>query len=217
MGSPHDQPQRREDETLHWVTLTRGFWMSIYPVTQAQWEGRMHDNPSRFRGDDLPVERVQWRDVLAFCRALAKLDGRTYRLPTEAEWEYACRAGTTTAFHFGDKITTDQANYDGRYSYGAGRGKYREETTPVGRFAPNAWGLYDMHGNVREWCADWYAGAFPSEDVTDPQGGESGGFRVQRGGSWRDYPADCRCAARCPRGPAVKDDHVGCRLAAVMD
>ncbi len=218
MGSPPDEPQRRDDETLHWVTLTKGFWLGIYPVTQAQWQAVMHDNPSRFEGDDLPVEQIAWRDAAAFCRALGKQDGRTYRLPTEAEWEYACRAGTTTTFHFGDAISTDLANYDGTHSYPGGkRGLYRKETTPGGRFPSNGWVLFDMHGNVREWCQDWYAGSHPSEDITDPQGGESGGFRVLRGGSWRDHPAECRAAARHPRGPAIRDDNVGCRVVLCLD
>ena len=218
MGSPPDEPQRRDDEIQHGVTIARGFWLGIYTVTQAQWAAVMHENPSRFEGDDLPVEQIAWRDVAAFCRALGRTDGRTYRLPTEAEWEYACRAGTTTTFHFGDAISTDLANYDGTHSYPGGRrGKARKQTTSGGRFPSNRWALFDMHGNVREWCQDWYGGSFPPEDVADPQGGESGGFRVQRGGSWRDHPAECRSAARHPRGPSVRDDNVGCRVVMVPD
>ena len=123
-------------------------------------------------------------------------DKKSYRLPTEAEWEYACRAGTTTPFHFGETISTDQANYNGNFTYGNGKkGVYRKKTTPVGSFPANAWGLYDMHGNVWQWCQDWY-GDYPQKDVVDPQGPEKGEYRVLRGGSWSNDPRYCRSAYR---------------------
>ncbi len=157
MGSPPSEPQRWDDEQQHRVTLSKGFWLGVTPVTQAQWQAVMGSNPSHFQGDDRPVEEVSWDDCQEFCKRLAERDGQRYRLPTEAEWEYACRAGTTTPFHFGATLSTEQANYDGNYTYGEGKkGKYREETTPVGSFPANAWGLHDMHGNVWEWCQDWY-------------------------------------------------------------
>ena len=154
MGSPANEPEREgyagADETQHGVTLTKGFHLGIHQVTQAQWQAVMGANPSDFEGDgNLPVENVSWDDCEAFCQALGKKDGKTYRLPTEAEWEYACRAATTTPFHFGGTISTDQSNYDGNYTYGGGKkGVYRQKTTPAGSFPANAWGLFDMHGNV---------------------------------------------------------------------
>ena len=159
--------------------------MGVHQVTQAQWQAVMGANPSHFKGEsNLPVENVSWDECVAFCEALGKKDGKPYRLPTEAEWEYACRAGTTTPFHFGGTITVNQANYDGNYTYGNGKkGVYRQKTTPVGSFPANAWGLFDMHGNVWEWCADWY-GPYPEEELKDPQGFVGGDRRVCRGGSW---------------------------------
>ncbi len=194
MGSPPNEPQREDDETQHKVTLTKGFWIGVHQVTQAQWQAVMGANPSHFKGEsNLPVENVSWDDCVAFCEALGKKDGKPYRLPTEAEWEYACRAGTTTPFHFGATISVNQANYDGNYIYGNGKkGVYRQKTTPVGSFPANVWGLFDMHGNVWEWCADWY-GPYPEEELKDPQVFVGGDRRVCRGGSWNDYP---RSAAR---------------------
>ncbi len=224
MGSPPGEWQRHNNETQHKVTLTKGFWMGVHPVTQAQWQAVMGDNPSHFCGDDLPVEGVRWEVAVAFCEALGKRDGHPYRLPTEAEWEYACRAGTATPFHFGATITTNLANYNGRYSYGDTIvPDYRDDideddcedgTTPVGIFPPNAWGLYDMHGNVHEWCADW-PGPYPSSDVVDPQGANSRECHVVRGGCWELGPRDCRSADRgwFPIGEGV----VGCRVCLRLD
>ena len=152
MGSPETEQGRDEDEgPQHTVLIERPFYLGKYTVTQAQWQHVMGNNPSRFQDPRNPVEQVSWND----CQEFAKKTG--LRLPTEQEWEYAARAGTTTPFHFGETISTDQANYDGNYTYGKGvRGEYRQKTTPVGSFAPNAWGFYDMHGNVWEWCEDIY-------------------------------------------------------------
>ena len=198
MGSSKEEKGRqpfKPDETPHKVTLTKGFYMGVYTVTQEEWKTVMGNNPSHFKGEkNLPVERVSWDDCQEFIQNLREKDKRPYRLPTEAEWEYCCRAGTTTPFHFGETISTDQANYNGNYIYGDGKkGVYRKKTTPVGSFPANAWGLYDMHGNVWQWCQDWY-GDYPQKDVVDPQGGEKGQFRVHRGGSWLYYP--CRSAYR---------------------
>src|SRR5262249_26689915 len=155
---------RSDDEVQHRVTLTGGFFLGVHQVTQAQWQMVMGSKPSRFKGENLPVERVSWDDCQEFCKRLAERDGKRYRLPTEAEWGYACRAGTATPFPFGETISPDQANYGGYYTYGKGKeGVYRQKTTPVGSFPANAWGLFDMHGNVYEWCEDWY-GPYQSED-----------------------------------------------------
>jgi formylglycine-generating enzyme required for sulfatase activity len=212
MGSPPREIQRREDEPQHGVTLTRGFFLAIHPVTQAQWKAVMGSNPSRFRGEANPVENVSWDDCIEFCARLTRKDGPVYRLPTEAEWEYACRAGTAGAFHTGAMLSTDQANFDGRDVYASeAPGTFRGETTPGGHFAANAWSLHDMHGNVHEWCADWY-GDYPPEHVTDPLGPPLGDARVLRGGSWLSAPWYCRCASRYWTDPAATAAHIGCRV-----
>lgn len=158
MGSPKEEAGRRVDELQHQVTLSKGFYMGVYTVTQEQWQRVMGNNPSHFKGEkNLPVEQVTWDDCQEFIKKLREKDIKPYRLPTEAEWEYACRAGMTTPFNFGETISTDQANYNGNYAYGNGKkGKYREKPTPVGSFHANAWGLHDMHGNVFQWCQDRY-------------------------------------------------------------
>jgi formylglycine-generating enzyme required for sulfatase activity len=198
MGSPSGEPERLPDEEQHPVTLTRAFHMAAHQVTQAQWRAVMGSLPwCQNRGDDLPVENVSFGDCLAFLRRLGEKEGRRYDLPTEAEWEYACRAGTTTAFHFGDSASTDLANYNGDYVYGPDgkKGVNRMRTTPVGSFPPNAWGLCDMHGNVWEWCAGWY-GDYPKGEATDPTGPDRGEMRISRGGSWINEPRICRSAVR---------------------
>ncbi|HWG45533.1 MAG TPA: SUMF1/EgtB/PvdO family nonheme iron enzyme [Gemmataceae bacterium] len=218
MGSPASEADRHDDETPHRVTLTRGFRLGIHAVTQGQWQAVMGDNPSHFKGDDRPVEQVSWDDSQAFCTKLGQLVGKRFRLPTEAEWEYACRAGTTTPFFFGETIGTDQANYDGNYTYGRGKkGGYRRKTTAVGRFPSNAWGLFDMHGNVWEWCQDGY-GAYPQNDIKDPQSSNNGDARVLRGGSWYDgYPDWCRAACRGWNAPGDRDYILGCRVVLCLD
>jgi formylglycine-generating enzyme required for sulfatase activity len=175
MGSPKKEKGRYVDETQHEVTLTKPFYLGKYEVTQEQWEAVMGNNPSsRTKGAKLPVTDVSWKDCRKFIKKLNELTKRKYRLPTEAEWEYACRAGTSTAYSFGDKITPKDANY-----YNSGIGKPIE----VGSYKPNAFGLYDMHGNVWEWCEDWEAD-YPKGAVIDPKGPAKGECRVLRGGSF---------------------------------
>jgi formylglycine-generating enzyme required for sulfatase activity len=212
MGSPPGEPGRRDDEARHRVTLTAARWLGTGPVTQAQWRAVLGRNPSRFPGDGHPVEGVSWHDGAAFCRKLGARLGRPCRLPTEAEWEYACRAGTTTPYQFGDALSAGEANCDGGHAAaGGGRGTCRDGTTPVESFMPNAWGLFDLHGNVREWCSDWY-GAYPAGDEADPQGPDEGPGRVLRGGSWCRGPGECRSASRGWLGPGDRSDDVGCRV-----
>jgi formylglycine-generating enzyme required for sulfatase activity/uncharacterized caspase-like protein len=203
MGSEEDD----DEKPIHTVTV-EPFFMGKYPVTQAQYEAIVGTNPANFKGAKRPVEQVSWDDAIAFCTQLSQKTGKTYRLPSEAEWEYACRAGTTTPFHFGDTITPDLANYDGNYTYGdAPKGMYREQTTDVGSFPANAFGLYDMHGNVWEWCADpWhdnYQGA-PTDGAVWETGGDAAKRRL-RGGSWGDFPVDCRSANRFSVAPDVRN------------
>jgi len=201
-----------DEQPVHSVTLST-YYMSKYEVTQAQWKAVMGSNPSSFSGcDKCPVENVSWDDIQTFIQKLNAQTGQTYRLPTEAEWEYACRAGTTTPFNTGNNLTTSQANYHGDYPYnGNPKGEYRVKTTPVGTFAPNAWGLYDMHGNVREWCSDWY-GTYPSGSQTNPTGAATGSRRVFRGGSWYSFAQYCRSAYRYYSAPDNRDYYLGFRL-----
>jgi formylglycine-generating enzyme len=218
MGSPKDEPERDDDERQHPVVLTRGFWLGETAVTQALWQAVTGENPSGFTGPDLPVESVSWDDCQGFLRKLAALaPGLHPRLPTEAQWEYACRAGTRTPFSFGADLDTGQANYNGDYLYNNGpKGEFRRRTLPVGSFAPNAWGLYQMHGNLLEWCADWF-GPYPAGEVTDPVGPEQAPGRVVRGGSWRSVGRALRSAYRA-RIPAVsRRRDFGLRLAGGFD
>jgi len=215
MGSPSTELGRQSDEgPMHQVTIGTPFSMGTHPVTQGQYEALMGENPSRLRSDKKPVEQVSWDDAVAFCRRLSQEAGRTVRLPTEAEWEYACRAGTPTAFHGGQAISTSQANYCGNVVYGRGvKGIYREETTPVGSFEPNVWGLCDMHGNVWEWCSDWYdPQAYDDAAHTDPPGPEAGRCRVLRGGCWFSPPAQCRSACRLRHTPRYRHASTGFRV-----
>ena len=204
MGSPDTEAKRFDDEgPQHKVTL-KPFYMSKYSITQEQYQAIMGDNPSHFKGKNRPVESVSWYDATNFCQKLSKKIGGKYSLPSESQWEYACRAGTTTPFHFGETITTDLANYRGidykKWSgcYGKGpKGKFRQETTPVGEFPPNTFGLYDMHGNVWEWCADDfhknYNGA-PTDGSVWLNGDKE--KSPLRGGSWLSIPSLCRSAIR---------------------
>jgi uncharacterized protein (TIGR02996 family) len=213
-----------EEKPVHRVTLTRGYFLGVYPVTQAQWAAVMGTKPSGFKGRNRPVENVSWEDARAFCAALSGATGRRVDLPTEAEWEYACRSGTTTEYHFGDVISTDLANYDGNASWNASwndspEAESREETTDVGSFAPNPWGLYDLHGNVWEWCADEY-GPYTGDDRTDPEMKDINSddiYRVLRGGSWNDDPQGCRAAFRCRDAPGSRRGNVGFRVCFRLD
>jgi formylglycine-generating enzyme required for sulfatase activity len=227
MGSPEDELGRWDDEGPQHEVTVPPFLMGRYPITQAQWreiaqredlqvKKSLQLNPSHFEGDDHPVEQVSWEDAVEFCDRLSRVTERTYRLPTEAEWEYACRAGTTTPFHFGNSITTDLANYRGtdrdddpeEYPghYGKGpKGVYRQTTTPVQQFHPlaNAFGLCEMHGNVWEWCLDhWHSNYEDKPEALKQDGSIAWLFsdksrsRVLRGGSWNDNPRHCRSAYR---------------------
>jgi len=214
MGSPPDEPGRSDDEILHKVTLTKGFYMQTTQVTQKQWMAIMGSNPSHFKHDEnCPVEQVSYDNIQDFIKKLNLKEGADkYRLPTEAEWEYACRAGTTTPFYFGKCLSANQANYDGNYPLeDCPKGQYREKTVPVGSFAPNAWGLYDMHGNVWEWCQDWY-GNYTADAVPDPTGPSSGSSRVLRGGGWNSVARYCRTAYRYYISPGSGLSYYGFRL-----
>ena len=218
MGSPEDEPQREGVEHLHWVSLSTGFWLAETACTQGFWREVTGENPSYFsdksESDNLPVEYVNWDDCQAMIAVLnQRMPELKARLPTEAEWEYACRAGTTTPFSFGETLTTALANFDGNYPYnGQAKGEFREQTLPVDTFAPNPWGLYQMHGNVWEWCEDWYED-YPQDEAIDPKGPPSGSTRVLRGGSWDSYGGWLRSADRSRFMPDVAGSFTGLRLA----
>ncbi len=213
MGSPKTEKERSGNEVQHQVTVSP-FFLGKYPVTQEQWEALMGKNPSRFQGTKRPVEMVSWHDTVEFCQKISEKTGQTYRLPTEAEWEYACRAGTTTPFYFGKTMTSELVNYNGNYPYASAlKGQYRQETTEVGTFPPNAFGLYDMHGNVWEWCQDWFAQEYYSKSLeNDPRGPDTGSNRVLRGGAWRHGARGCRSAYRSGNGPGGRILALGFRL-----
>ncbi|MDX1656561.1 MAG: formylglycine-generating enzyme family protein [Candidatus Competibacteraceae bacterium] len=214
MGSPQDEPERSDDETRHRVVLTQGYWLADTACTQALWQAVTGENPSDFKGAERPVEQVSWEDVQGFIDKLnGRLPGDGFRLPTEAEWEYACRAGTNTPFWFGNRITTEQANFDGNHPYVDGpKGQYRRETVEVKGLPCNGWGLYQMHGNVWEWCSDWY-GAYDTAVVDDPTGPVEGENRVLRGGGWVFGGWSVRSADRLASHPALRDHDIGFRLA----
>ena len=234
MGAPESEKESTDDERpQHEVTL-HTFCMGKYPITQEQWrvvttlpkvKTALEPDPSNFKGDKRPVETISWLDALEFCRRLSNHTKREYRLPSEAEWEYACRAGTTTPFHFGETITTDYVNYDGGYPYGdAPKGEDRNETTDVGSFkAANAFGLYDMHGNVWEWCADdWhdsYEGAptDPQIRIKDIKNYEDLETRkLLRGGSWFSNARNCRSASRNDLNARNQFNSLGFRVVCVL-
>ena len=209
MGAPEDEPESRDNERPQHRVRVQQFLMGCYPVTQAQWrvvaryqqiERELNPEPSKFKGDNRPVERVSWNDATEFCKRLSHNTGREYKLPSEAQWEYATRAGTKTPFHFGEKITPELVNCNGNFSYNESpKGESRGQTTDVGSFPANEWGLHDLHGNVWEWCLDdWHdnyegapidGSAWIDEDRTNTN-------RELRGGSWFDDPGYCRSASR---------------------
>ncbi|OED43783.1 sulfatase-modifying factor protein [Chromatiales bacterium (ex Bugula neritina AB1)] len=214
MGSPEEEPERDDDEQQHEVELTSGFWLADTACTQALWQAVMGENPSEFTDAENPVENVSWHDAMEF---LEKLNNHTadglFQLPSEAQWEYACRAGTTSAFYLGENITSEQVNFDGNAPYNnEPESKYRGKTVPVKSFTPNPWGLYQMHGNVREWCSDWFEHDYPAGKQIDPVGPEDGARRVLRGGCWINGGRRCRSASRAHYVPDGRDDRVGFRL-----
>ncbi len=216
MGSPKNELERLDDEIQHPVTLTQGYWLAETACTQALWQAVMGNNPAAFQeSPNNPVEMVSWDDVQRFIAQLNGLvPGLNACLPTEAQWEYACRAGTTTPFSFGENITPEQVNYAGDYPYADGeKGLYRETTVPVGSLPPNPWGLFEMHGNVWEWCSDWYDGGYPYEAVIDPGGPTEGAYRVLRGGSWFFNGGYARSAFRLRFSPDFRYQDIGFRLA----
>lgn len=216
MGTPETEPQRESQETLHQVTITRPFYLSVHEVTQREWRMMMGSNPSHFSacGPDCPVEQITFYDVE---RLIAQINRRSgwpgFRLLTEAEWEYSCRAGGSEAFGVSSSLTTAAANYDGRYPYGGGApGKYRRTPTPVGTFAPNRWGLFDMSGNVWEWTADAHC-PYPGAAVRDPIAACRSDVKVIRGGSWLFGADSARCGLRYTHRPRDRGFSLGVRLA----
>ncbi|MEZ5941098.1 MAG: formylglycine-generating enzyme family protein [Planctomycetaceae bacterium] len=213
MGSPENEPERSRDEVQHEVTLSEGYWLADTACKQELWEGVMGENPCHFTGDALrPVEQVSHDDVRQFFERVQELvPGLKLDFPTEAQWEYACRAGTTTPFSFGNQISTEQANYNGDFPYNNGpKGENRTATVGCKEFEPNRWGLYQMHGNVWEWCRDWYA-EYPAGEQLDPAGPETGSYRVIRGGSWLSFAKGLRSAYRDLYVPGLRNDDLGFR------
>jgi len=252
MGSPEDEPLRFDDETLHKVELTRGFYIQKTEVTQGQWEAIMYDNPSKFTdcGTVCPVENVSWNDAQEFVRKLNhRVGGEQFRLPTEAEWEYVCRLGakggplsdlvvvsdivklvgkgikiaSSVFFTTGECLSTDHANYNGKYPFpGCPEGEFRGKPVPVGSFPPNNLGVYDLHGNVNEWCQDNYGPypvprTFPLYKLVDPTGPAKGKYKVYRGGSWLSSARYCRAAYRGKESPDYKNHTLGLRLVKTAD
>ncbi len=205
MGSPTSEIERDADEVQHQVTLSP-YLICKTAVPQSAWEQVMGNNPSNFKGPNLPVESVSWEDCMAFCQKTQLV------LPTEAQWECACRAGTQTPFNIGPNIATEIVNYDGNYPYaGATPGQYRQTTIPVASLPnANAYGLYDMHGNIYEWCSDW-SGPYPTSQSIDPKGVEIGTYRILRGGCWCSLARGCRSAFRSYDIPSLRLIHVGFR------
>ncbi|GGA33922.1 bifunctional serine/threonine-protein kinase/formylglycine-generating enzyme family protein [Okeania sp. KiyG1] len=215
IGSPKNEAGRTDKESPQRQVTLQPFCMSKYPITQDQYLVIMGENPSHFKGGNRPVERVTWHNATEFCQRLSEKTRKTYRLPSENQWEYACRAGTTTPFYFGPTITTDLVNYNGKYTYSnAPKGLYREHTTDVGSFPPNAFGLYDMHGNVDEWCQDIWHNSYEGVSTDDStwESSENNELRVLCGGSWNDYPWWCRSADRDWDNTNICINNVGFRV-----
>lgn len=228
MGSPPDEVGHRANEgPVHEVVIGNGFYLGVHLVTQASYLAVTGKNPARFNaaeggGPDHPVESVSWDDAVAFCKRLSerpeeRLAGRSYRLPTEAEWEYAARAGTDAPFAFGGTFAASHGNFDAAYPYGEGEpGASAGRTTPAPHYPATAWGLHDAHGNVWEWCADWYAEAYYSTlPLRDPPGPAAGRSRVLRGGSWKNQATACRAAYRNALAPHQRDAATGFRVVLV--
>ena len=219
MGSPGTEPGRRENETQHKVTLTQGFWLADTACTQELWQAVTGDSPSEFKGKDHPVDTVSWEDCRAFLDQINKTcPGLDLDFPTEAQWEYACRepkeieTGKYMPFSFGKTITPELVNYSVKYPYfDAEERNYRAKTVLVKNFAPNGRGLYQMHGNLYEWCRDWYAD-YESSPVVDPLGPDNGKYRVLRGGSWIYNATDARSACRIRLVPGNRYDYIGFRF-----
>jgi formylglycine-generating enzyme required for sulfatase activity len=213
MGSPENEEGGKDNENPQHQVSISSFFMGKYPVTQAQYQAIMGNNPSYFQGQNRPVETVSWNDAVKFCELLSQRTGKNYTLPSEAQWEYACRAGTTTPFYFGESITPDLVNYDGNYPYGyAPQGEYRRQTTDVGSFPPNAFGLYDMHGNVWEWCFDDWVDSYNNAPIDGSAVTISNKLKLLRGGSWHYYPARCRSASRLSTNAGFVSDNDGFRV-----
>lgn len=202
MGSPFDEKGHQNDEFPHQVTLTHPFRISVTEITQAQWKAVMSVNRSNFSGDDLPVEKVGWNEAVLFCKKLSEKEGKTYRLPTEAEWEYTCCCGSTTPYSGLGNL--DQIAWYADNSL--------DTTHPVGLKQPNKWGLYDMHGNVSEWCLDYYNPEYPNTLVINPTGPKTGMYRVIRGGAWDSFPVACRSAARSSAPASYQFKQTGFRV-----
>ncbi|WP_366918668.1 SUMF1/EgtB/PvdO family nonheme iron enzyme [Acaryochloris sp. IP29b_bin.148] len=216
MGSPVTEPNRQKNEGPKHLVNVPSFFMGKYPITQAQWQAIMGNNPSKFQGAERPVEQVSWFLAEEFCQKLSEATGQDYRLPTEAEWEYAARAGTSTPFHFGNTLTTDLANYDGNYTYDKGsKGAFRGSTVAVTQLAGNAFGLYNMHGQVWEWCLDHWHDNYqkaPTDGSAWLDQGDAKMRRVRRGGSWYDGPHACRSAFRYRSYPYSYTNSFGLRV-----
>jgi len=223
MGSPADERDRNDDEgPQHKVRITRPFYLGVYEVIQAEYEAVGGNNPSRFKGAKNPVETVTWNDAVAFCEKASRLSGRKVRLPTEAEWEYACRAETKTAYQWGDDPDDGKEWCNGYDLTSKAENKFPwphfnwrdgfAKTAPTGSFKANAWGLYDMHGNVWEWCSDWH-GKYETGVQVDPKGPATGDSRVLRGGSWGTVARYCRSAVRGGNAPDYRGSHHGFRVA----
>jgi formylglycine-generating enzyme required for sulfatase activity len=234
MGSPPDEPERRPGEDQVEVTLTRGYWMGKYEVTQGQWKRVIGDFPGELtagEGNDFPVYTVNFAEAQKFCQKLTEQSRASddlpeaweFRLPTEAQWEYACRAGTTTATSLGQRLSSKQANFQGKPYNGAEEGPSLQRTAPVGSYPANPWGLHDVHGNVFEWCRDWHHARLPGGVDPDLYSAgttalvsETGSVsRVRRGGCWADEGWPCRSAFRVRFEPERRSDHIGFRIAVV--
>ena len=211
MGSPISEEYRDEDETQHEVTISKPFYMGKFEVTQEQWELLMGTNPSEFKGKKIPVTNITWDDCQDFITKLNKKTKNKFRLPTEAEWEYCCRAGTKTAYFFGEYLNPLNANYNNPEK------EVESEPLPVGRdYKPNTFGLCDMHGNVMEWCNDWYDD-YPDDDSIDPQGPDEGETKVFRSGSCFEFPSELRSAYRGHQPPYERFIVLGFRLAMTIN